>query len=124
MNICDRKEIPYINTHMDEEAAAKLTVLNMHPSQGALSQLLIDVLQATGWQKFMILYESPLWLSRVMQVLEVNNRIGTRIYVRNLDYTSNSNFRATLREVRDLDIRNIVLDCSIDALPIALKQVS
>lgn len=123
MNICDGKEIPYISTHMDEDAASKLTVLNMHPSQESLIQMLIDVIDASRWMNIMILYESPLWLTRVMQVLEANNKVGSRIHVRNLDYTASSEFRPVLRDVRDLDIRNIVLDCSIEALPVVLKQV-
>lgn len=124
MNICDGKEIPYISTHMDEDAASKLTVLNMHPSQESLIQLLIDIIDASGWMNIIYLYESSMWLTRAMRILEDNNNSGSRIYVRNLDYTASSEFRPMLRQLRDLDIRNIILDCSIEALPTVLKQVS
>lgn len=124
MNICDGNEIPYISTHMDADAANKLTAFNIHPSQDSLVLALTDVLNATGWDKVVFLYESPLWLERVMPVLETNNKVGIRFIVRDLDFNTKSDFRPILQQIRDSDICNIILDCSIDALPAVLKQVS
>lgn len=123
MNICDGKEIPYISTYMDEDAASKRTVLNMHPSQSSLVQLLIDVINASGWRNIGFLYESPEWLTRVTRILEANNKSGIRFYIRNLNFTVTNEFQSVLREIRELEIGNIVLDCSIEALPLILKQV-
>lgn len=125
MNLCDAKEIPYVNIHMDADAATKLTVLNMYPSQDSLIQLLVDYLNATNWKSITILYESPLWLSRVSKFLETNNNnVGARITVKSLDYTMENEFRTTMQSIRDSDVRNIVLDCSIEPLPKILQQVS
>lgn len=124
MNICDEKEIPYVSTHIDADAANKLTAFNIHPSQDSLILALIDVLNATGWDKVVILYESPMWLTRVMPVLEANNKIGIRFLVRDLDFNTKNDFRPILQQLRDSDIWNIILDCSIDALPAVLRQVS
>lgn len=124
MNLCDSKEIPYINTHMDGDATSKLAVLSMHPNQDSLIQLLVDYLNATEWKSVTILYESPLWLTRVSKILELNNNVYRRITVRNLDYTMENEFYATLQRVRDSDDRNIILDCSTEPLQKILKQVN
>lgn len=126
MNICDAKEIPYINTYMDEDAVSKSTVLNMHPNLNTLTQLLLDYVNASNWKTITILYESPLWLRRVANILETNNPSRNRINVRNLDscldYTTNNEFRPTLQDVRDADETNIILECSTESLPIILRQ--
>lgn len=122
MNMCDAKEIPYINIFEDEDAASKSTVLNIYPDVGSLTQLLLDYVNASEWNRFTILYESPLWLRRVANILEVNKLLKNRINVRNLDYTTNNEFRPTLQDVRDSDDANIILECSFDSLPIILRQ--
>lgn len=122
MNICDAKEIPYINAYLDEDAASKSTVLNIHPNLESLTQLLLDYVNAAGWERITILYESPLWLRRVANILEINKQLGNRINVRNLDYTTNNEFRPTLQDVRDSDDANIILECSIESLPLILRQ--
>lgn len=122
MNICDAKEVPYVNTHMDEDAAMKSAVLNIHPNSESLTQLLLEYVNASEWNTVAILYESPLWLRRVASVLENNNRLKNRISVHNLDYTTNNEFRPTLQDVRDSDDTNIILDCSSESMPIILRQ--
>lgn len=109
---------------MGEDAANQLTAFNIHPSQNSLMLALTDVLNATGWDKVVVLYESPLWLPRIMPILEANNKNGIQFTLRDLDYNTKNDFRPVLKQVRDLDISNIILDCSIDALPAVLKQVS
>lgn len=47
---------------------------------------------------------------------------GHTITVRQLDITSNENYRPQLRRVKLSEDKNIILCCSIDALPEILKQ--
>lgn len=122
MNICDSKEIPYINMYIDEDAASKTTVLNMYPNIESLTQLIMDYVNASNWKTVTILYESPLWLRRIATILENNKQLKNRMNVRNLDYTTNNEFRPTLQEIRDSDDTNIVLECSFQSLPIILRQ--
>lgn len=122
MNICDSKEIPYVNMYMDEDAASKSSVLNMYPNLNSLTQLLLDHVNASQWNTITILYESPLWLRRVAQILEMNKKLKNRINIRNLDYTRSNEFRPTLQEIRDSDDSNIILECSSESLPIILRQ--
>lgn len=122
MNICDIQEIPYINTFLDEDAALKLSVLNVYPNLDSLTQLVLDYVNASNWQQATILYESSLWLRRAGKMLETNNLLKNRISAHDLDYTTNNEFRPTLQDVRDSNDTNIILDCSIESLPIILRQ--
>lgn len=122
MNICDSKEIPYINIYLDEDAASKSAVLNMYPNLDSLTQLLLDHVNVSNWKSVTILYESPLWLRRVAKCLEFNKQLKNRINMRNLDYTTDNEFRPTLQDIRDSDDSNIILLCSFESLPIILRQ--
>lgn len=115
-------ELPYINTFLDEDAASKLTVLNVYPNLDSLTQLVIDYVNASNWQQATILYESSLWLRRAAVILETNNVLKNRISILDLDYTTNNEFRPTLQTIRDSNNTNIILDCSIESLPIILRQ--
>lgn len=115
-------EIPYINTYIDEDAALKLSVLNVYPNLESLTQLVLDYVNASNWRQATILYESPLWLRRAASILETNNLLKNRISVHDLDYTTNNDFRQILQSVRDSNDTNIILDCSIESLPIILRQ--
>lgn len=107
---------------MDEDAAVKSAVLHMYPNLEGLTQLLLDYVNASAWDSATILYESPLWLRRIAKVLETNKDLKNRISVRNLDYTTNNEFRPILQEVRESDCSNIILECSSESLPIILRQ--
>lgn len=85
----------------------------MYPSLDSLTQLLLDQINASEWKSITILYESPLWLRRVASVLEINKKLKNRINIRNLDYTTNNEFRPTLQDVRDSDDSNIILVTTI-----------
>lgn len=122
MNICDIQEIPYINTFVDEDAASKLSVLNVYPNLDSLTQLVLDYVNASNWRQATILYESSLWLRRAGKILETNNLLKNRISVHDLDYTTNNEFRPILQDVRDSNDTNVILDCSIESLPIILRQ--
>lgn len=122
MNICDSKEVPYINTYLNDDATSKSVALNMYPNLDSLTQLVLDYVNASEWKAVIILYESPLWLRRIANILELNKQLKNRINIRNLDYTKNNEFRPTLQEIRDSDHTNIVLECSFESLPIILRQ--
>lgn len=56
INICDYKEIPYIDTRWDVHT--KPPVINMHPHPHVIADLVADLVKAWEWQGFTILYES------------------------------------------------------------------
>lgn len=56
MNICDAKEIPYIDVKWD--ADTKPPVINMHPHPDAIAQIFVDIIKAADWKGFTVVYES------------------------------------------------------------------
>lgn len=56
MNICDAKEIPFIDVRWDAET--KPPVINMHPHPDVLATIFVDLIRAWNWKGFTILYES------------------------------------------------------------------
>lgn len=88
----------------------------------SLTQLVLDYVNASDWRQATILYESSLWLRRAANILETNNLLKNRISVHDLDYTTDNEFRPTLQDIRDSNDTNIILDCSIETLPIILRQ--
>lgn len=56
LNICDAKEIPFIDVRVDIET--KPPVINMQPHPDALAIVFVDLIRAWDWKGFTILYES------------------------------------------------------------------
>lgn len=55
-NICDAKEIPYVDFRWD--ANTKPPVINMLPHPDAMARVFVDLVRAWKWKGFTILYES------------------------------------------------------------------
>lgn len=118
-NICDAKEIPFIDTYFDMQA--KRSVVNLYPSHETLGTLLMDIVDAWEWKEFAILYESPSWLSRISGLLEVHNNNDNRIFIYRL-VLGQPEFRAVLNKVKVSRVSRIVIQCSVDLLPEVMKQ--
>lgn len=56
MNVCDAKEIPYIDVKWD--ADTKPPVINMHPHPDVMMYVFIDIIKKFEWKGFTIVYES------------------------------------------------------------------
>lgn len=56
MNVCDVKEIPYIDLRWDSQTS--LPVINLHPHPDTLAEIFVDLIRANNWKSFTILYET------------------------------------------------------------------
>lgn len=56
MNICDAKEIPFVDVRWDSET--KPPVINMQPHPYEQAKIIVDLIKMWGWKGFTILYES------------------------------------------------------------------
>lgn len=56
MNICDAKEIPYVDFKWDAETVPP--VINMHPHPDAIASIFVDLIREWDWKGFTIVYES------------------------------------------------------------------
>lgn len=117
-SICDAKEMPLIETRIDSSSRH---VINLHPHPDDLGRAYLELIHASGWKGFTILYQSAPWLPQVEHLLK-NYHLGYTITVRQLDITSNENYRPQLRRVKLSEDKNIMLCCSIDSLSEILKQ--
>lgn len=120
-DICDTKEMPYIDTRWDPES--KMPIVNMYPSPSLMALMLVDLVQASEWTSFTILYESAEWLPRVSELLRMYDAQGSTITVRRLDLKlSVPNYRSVLRRVKLSSDTCIIIECSIDNLGKVLKH--
>lgn len=121
-NICDTKEIPYIDTRSD--ASSAIPIVNMYPDPESIAQMVTDLVLAAEWQSFTILYETPEWLPPMSNLLQLYDPKGDMVTVKRIDVGApTKNYRAVLREVKMSDNFCIVIECSIDSLGEILKQV-
>lgn len=58
----------------------------------------------------------------MQELLKKYDNKGYTVTVRQLDLTSNENYRPQLRRVKHSEDKNIIISCSIDTLPEILKQ--
>ncbi|XP_031634004.1 glutamate receptor ionotropic, kainate 3-like isoform X2 [Contarinia nasturtii] len=119
-NICDAKEIPYIDTYMDVEA--KTSTINLYPSHETLSQLLIEVVNKYEWKDILILYEAPSYIKRISPFLEDRNRKPGTVTVQPIEV--GGSFQNILQKVKDMGSRssNIIIESSIEHLSEILEQ--
>lgn len=121
MNVCDAKELPYIDFRWD--ADTRPPVVNMMPHPDAMAQLYVDLIRAWNWKGFTILYESAQFLPRVAELLKLYEPKEYTVTVRRINAgLTDNNYRSVLRRVRLAEDVHILLECSIDVLPELLKQ--
>lgn len=107
---------------MDLDSETKSSNINFYPSLELLSQLLIDVVNNSNWQHFVVLYEAPRYIKRIGPLLEQRANRGI-LTIQPLEM--GTNFRKTLRRIKELGSRseNIIIECSIEHLKEILEQV-
>lgn len=122
-NICDAKDIPYIDTFFDIET--KRSILNLYPSHETLTLLFSDLLTAYDWTDFIIIYESPTWLSRLSSLVESysNPQYSVKFFRLMRELTDEPNFRSILISVKRSSIKKIILQCSTNILSEVLNQM-
>lgn len=120
-NICDTKDIPYIDTRYD--AFSMMPVVNMYPAAASLAKMITDLVIAAEWKSFTILYEQPIWLPRVAELLQLYDPKGYTITIRRIDLgLPVKNYRAMLRRVKMSSDHCIIIECSAESLVEVLKQ--
>lgn len=124
-SICDVKEIPYIDTHMDIYMK-KSASINLYPSEEDLTQLLIDVVDQYEWEHLTVLYEAPFYSKRIDKFLEDRNDKPGSVSVQPLDVGQGLDFHKVLHRVKELNDRskNIIIESSIEHLSEILNQVN
>ncbi|XP_076245602.1 glutamate receptor ionotropic, kainate 2 [Calliopsis andreniformis] len=118
-SMCDTMEIPHIYTRW-EPLQVRGKGINLFPHAETLSMIFNQMITDLEWKSFAILYEGTDSLIRTQRLLERWDARGHTIFLYHLG--SGPNYRKIMREIKDAEIENIIIDCSIDLLTEVLKQ--
>lgn len=120
-NVCDAKELPYVDFRGDAET--RPPVVSMWPHPDALAPAFVELVRAWQWTSFTVLYETGPFLPAVAPLLELYDPKEYTITVRRFETgLAENNYRSVLRRVRLAEDVHILLVCSVDVLPEVLKQ--
>ncbi|XP_055383679.1 glutamate receptor ionotropic, kainate 2-like [Condylostylus longicornis] len=120
MNICDTKEIPFIDLRMEENPFSPR--INMYPNPLQLARAIQAVIKAYNWPSFTILYESSEYLTIVNEITNLFDQDGPIITIRKYDLQLYGNYRSVLRRIRTSKDNSVVIIGSIETLPELLIQ--
>lgn len=114
--------MPYIETNWNEQASS--SAIHMYPSQKSLSNMLIAMVKSKEWSGFTIMYESPNWLLRSSDLLEVYGPRDDAITLRHLKPKPGDNtYREVLKQVKRSKESKIILECSTKILNDVMNQM-
>lgn len=95
----------------------------MYPDTETLAQMVVDLVVASEWTSFTIMYENPEWLPRTAKLLELYDTKGFTVTVRRLDLRlATKDYRSILRRIKQSSDTCIVVECSIESLEQVLQQ--
>ncbi|XP_076658018.1 glutamate receptor ionotropic, kainate 2 isoform X2 [Halictus rubicundus] len=116
-SICDTMEMPHIYARWEPDQVRGRGI-NLYPHAETLSRIFDLLTTDFEWKSFCILYENADSLVSVHRLLE---RVDKRmVFLYHLG--SGPNYRKVMREIRDAETENIVIDCSIEILAEVLTQ--
>ncbi|VEN63255.1 unnamed protein product [Callosobruchus maculatus] len=121
-SICDAKEIPHIETHCNFNIKRNDSLVNLHPHPKSLSNLFLDIVEAYGWQKIVIMYDNDDSLLGVRTLLGLNKKEKI-VVIKQLETQDSGNFRPALTTIKATGNTEFVLACSMDIMEDVLKQL-
>ncbi|KAH8385421.1 hypothetical protein KR009_001755, partial [Drosophila setifemur] len=110
-SICDALDIPDIGRSADDFS------INVFPSQQLVNQAFIDVILYLNWTRFGILHEKQYGIINIQQL---TRSIHAEVHLRQV---SRGTFLSTLKEFKNKEIHNIVIDANSDGISILLKNI-
>ncbi|XP_029035815.1 glutamate receptor ionotropic, kainate 2-like isoform X2 [Osmia bicornis bicornis] len=118
-SICDTVEMPHIYGRW-EASQARGKGINLFPHAETLSIVFDKMITDFEWKTFAILYESADSLIRIHRLLERWDAKSHAIFLYHLG--PGPSYRKVIRGIKDEEIENIIIDCSINRLAEVLKQ--
>ncbi|XP_059353544.1 glutamate receptor ionotropic, kainate 2-like isoform X3 [Daphnia carinata] len=109
-SICDALDIPHLETRLDLESrtgARNELSINLHPSQEVLNAAYKDLMRFLNWTKVAIIYEDEGGLVRLQDLVRSPPTSKMEVYIRQ---GTVSTYRQVLREIKQRDINNIIVD--------------
>ncbi|XP_076751091.1 glutamate receptor ionotropic, kainate 2 isoform X2 [Xylocopa sonorina] len=118
-SMCDTMEIPHIYGKW-EPMQARGKGINLYPHAETLSTIFNQIITDYEWKNFAILYEGSDSLIRTHPLLERPDVKSHAIFLYHLG--TGPSYRDAMRKIKEAEIENIVIDCSIDILETVLQQ--
>ncbi|CAL7945896.1 unnamed protein product [Xylocopa violacea] len=118
-SMCDTMEMPHIYGRW-ESMQARGKGINLYPHAETLSTIFNQIITDYEWKNFAILYENMDSLIRTHRLLERPDVKSHVIFLYHLG--TGPSYRGVMREIKEAEIENIVIDCSIDILETVLQQ--
>lgn len=118
LNMCDEKEIPFIEIYDH----IKPTAFNLYPNSEAIAHALHDIIDAYEWTSFTLLYESGDYLELVTKLIDLYAEGGPIINIRKYDLQINANYRTILRKIRKSEDNCVLIIGSSESIYTVLKQ--
>ncbi|XP_061943148.1 glutamate receptor ionotropic, kainate 2-like isoform X5 [Apis cerana] len=118
-SICDTKEIPHIYGRW-EPSQPRGKGINLFPHADTLAMIFDQIIIDFEWKIFAILYEGTDSLIRSHRLLEIKDPKRHGIFLYHLG--PGPNYRKVMKEIKDAEFENIIIDCSIDILEEVLRQ--
>ncbi|KAJ8939711.1 hypothetical protein NQ318_009811 [Aromia moschata] len=128
--VCDMREIPHIETHQNLNQERNDTLVNVYPHPRILSDIFVDLIEAYGWDKVIVLYDNDESLMSVSSLLKLNVPEKRKVILRQLEgpndmssQGSDQNYRPVLTEIKLTGETRFVLACSVEILKEVLIQL-
>ncbi|XP_046669515.1 glutamate receptor ionotropic, kainate 2-like [Homalodisca vitripennis] len=119
-SVCDTKEIPHVEQRWDIRQRRGSCLINLYPHPSSIAKALADLVTAFKWGSFTVIFDQSEGLVKLKDLLSYYDHRGFPVTVRQLD--EGNNYRETLRRIKHVNEKNIVLDCAADKLPDVLLQ--
>ncbi|XP_043524316.1 glutamate receptor ionotropic, kainate 2-like isoform X5 [Frieseomelitta varia] len=118
-SMCDTMEMPHIYGRW-EHSQTRGKGINLFPHAETLSMIFDKMITDFEWKVFAILYEGTDSLFRTHRLLERWDAKSHGIFLYHLG--TGPSYRKVMREIKDEEIENVIIDCSIDILEEVLRQ--
>ncbi|XP_050512412.1 glutamate receptor ionotropic, kainate 2-like isoform X2 [Diabrotica virgifera virgifera] len=119
-SICDALDIPHLEARLDVESDFKEFSINLHPTQHLLNAAFQDVMQFLNWTKIAIIYEKDYGLLKLRELVRSPQNGGLEIHLRQ---ASPESYQDVLKEIKNKEIHNIVVDTKPSNLQHFLKGI-
>ncbi|XP_047500230.1 glutamate receptor ionotropic, kainate 1-like [Penaeus chinensis] len=106
-SICDALDIPHLEARLDLEPEFKEFSINLHPSHEILNRAFQDVMTFLNWTKVAIIYEEDIGLIKLQELVKSPPKEHMEFLIRQ---GSTSNYRELLKEIKNKEIYNIIVD--------------
>ncbi|XP_073985733.1 glutamate receptor ionotropic, kainate 2-like isoform X2 [Rhodnius prolixus] len=119
-SICDALDLPHIEARVDLEPATRELSINLHPAQSLLNAAYLDVMAYLNWTRLAILYEEDYGLMKLRELVRPPVDRDVEVHLRQADP---SNYKAVLKEIKNKDIHNLLVDTRSHNIRTFLKRV-